>query len=80
MQGIWSNEDLDHILGGYGTFVVARKGTDIDDALESLQRWKDNVYVSEITSPRRNKVHYTSVEAGPYFLLLNLDRGSIEDF
>lgn len=43
--GVWSQDDLEHILGGYGVFVVERNGTDVDDALASLQRWKDNIYV-----------------------------------
>jgi nicotinamide mononucleotide adenylyltransferase len=43
--GIWSEKDLDHILGRYGTFIVERSGTDIDDALASLQAWKENIYV-----------------------------------
>lgn len=43
--GVWSDKDLDHILGRYGTFIVERTGTDIDDALASLQPWKENIYV-----------------------------------
>ncbi|KAI9871328.1 MAG: hypothetical protein M1830_003022 [Pleopsidium flavum] len=43
--GIWSDKDLDHILGRYGTFIVERTGTDIDDALASLQPWKANIHV-----------------------------------
>lgn len=35
-----------HSLGGYGVFVVERNGTDVDDALASLQRWKDNICLS----------------------------------
>ena len=42
---VWSADDLDHILGGYGTFIVERTGTDIDDAVANLQKWKDNIYV-----------------------------------
>lgn len=45
--GVWSQEDLDHILGRYGTFIVERSGTDIDSALEALSRYKDNVFVIE---------------------------------
>ncbi|KAF4635304.1 hypothetical protein G7Y89_g2792 [Cudoniella acicularis] len=41
----WSEKDLDHILGRFGTFIVERSGTDIDDALANLQPWKDNIYV-----------------------------------
>jgi nicotinamide mononucleotide adenylyltransferase len=43
--GVWSQEDLDHILGRFGTFIVERSGTDIDDALANLQAWKDKIYV-----------------------------------
>lgn len=43
--GVWSEDDLDHILGRYGTFIVERTGTDIDDALANLQSWKENIYV-----------------------------------
>jgi nicotinamide mononucleotide adenylyltransferase len=43
--GVWSEKDLDHILGKYGSFIVERSGTDIDEALAALQPWKDNIYV-----------------------------------
>lgn len=43
--GVWSEKDLDHILGRYGTFIVERSGTDIDEALATLQPWKDNIHV-----------------------------------
>jgi nicotinamide mononucleotide adenylyltransferase len=43
--GLWSQADLNHILGRYGIFVVERKGTDIDDALSSLRAWEDHIYV-----------------------------------
>ncbi|KAJ6160692.1 Nicotinamide/nicotinic acid mononucleotide adenylyltransferase [Penicillium chermesinum] len=43
--GVWSQKDLDHILGKYGSFIVERSGTDIDEALASLQPWKDNIHV-----------------------------------
>jgi len=43
--GVWSDADLNHILGRYGTFIVERTGTDIDDALASLQQWKENIHV-----------------------------------
>ncbi|KAF3491351.1 nicotinate (nicotinamide) nucleotide adenylyltransferase [Arthroderma uncinatum] len=43
--GVWSEEDLDHILGKYGTFIVERSGTDIDEAIAGLQPWKENIYV-----------------------------------
>ncbi|KAL9084919.1 MAG: hypothetical protein Q9165_007872 [Trypethelium subeluteriae] len=43
--GVWSAQDLDHILNHYGAFIIERAGTDIDDALASLQQWKDNIHV-----------------------------------
>ena len=43
--GVWSKKDLDHILGRYLTFVVERSGTPIDEAMASLQPWKENIYV-----------------------------------
>jgi len=43
--GVWSEKDLDHILGRFGTFIVERTGTDIDSALENLQHWKSNIRV-----------------------------------
>jgi nicotinamide mononucleotide adenylyltransferase len=43
--GIWSDKDLDHILGHYGAFIIERTGTDIDDALANLQLWKENIWV-----------------------------------
>lgn len=42
--GVWSENDLDHILGYYGAFIVERRGTDIDEALAALQPWKENIY------------------------------------
>jgi nicotinamide mononucleotide adenylyltransferase len=42
---VWSEDDLDGILGGYGTFIIERTGTDLDGALSNLQKWKDNIYV-----------------------------------
>ncbi|KZZ87334.1 nicotinamide mononucleotide adenylyl transferase [Ascosphaera apis ARSEF 7405] len=43
--GVWSPKDLQHILGRYGTFIVERTGTDIDEAIASLQQYKANIYV-----------------------------------
>lgn len=43
--GVWSEKDLDHILGRYGTFIIERSGTDIDEALASLQNYRDNIHV-----------------------------------
>lgn len=47
VPNVWSKVDLDHILKLYGTFIVERSGTDLDDALTSLEEYKDNIYVIE---------------------------------
>ncbi|KAL8924939.1 MAG: hypothetical protein Q9208_003822 [Pyrenodesmia sp. 3 TL-2023] len=43
--GVWSQDDLDHILGKYGVFIVERTGTDIDDAMATLTPWRHNIWV-----------------------------------
>ncbi|KAF4549796.1 Nicotinamide/nicotinic acid mononucleotide adenylyltransferase-like protein [Elsinoe fawcettii] len=43
--GVWAAKDIDYILANFGAFIVERSGTDIDEALSTLQRWKDNIYV-----------------------------------
>ena len=43
--GVWSEKDLEHILGRYGSFIIERYGTDIDEALASLQTYRENIYV-----------------------------------
>lgn len=43
--GVWSPPDIDYILRNYGAFIVERSGTDIDEALATLQQWKDNIWV-----------------------------------
>ncbi|KAH7127153.1 hypothetical protein B0J11DRAFT_296304 [Dendryphion nanum] len=43
--GLWAEEDLSRILGHYGAFILERSGTDIDDALVSLQQWRENIRV-----------------------------------
>jgi nicotinamide mononucleotide adenylyltransferase len=43
--GVWSEKDLEKILGRYGTFILERTGTDIDDALANLQPFKENIFV-----------------------------------
>lgn len=35
---------LDHILGRYGTFVIERSGSGMDQATDSLARWRNNIY------------------------------------
>jgi nicotinamide mononucleotide adenylyltransferase len=43
--GVWDPKDLDHILGKFGVFIVERAGTDMDQALFTLQQWQHNIYV-----------------------------------
>ncbi|OAL44661.1 nicotinamide mononucleotide adenylyltransferase 1 [Pyrenochaeta sp. DS3sAY3a] len=43
--GLWAKEDLSRILGHYGAFILERSGTDIDDALVSLQQWRESIRV-----------------------------------
>lgn len=44
IPGVWAEEDLDHILGRYGAFIIERSGTDLNKALEALQPWKSQIY------------------------------------
>lgn len=41
---VWAREDLDHILGRYGAFIIERNGTDLNKALEALEPWRSNIY------------------------------------
>jgi nicotinamide mononucleotide adenylyltransferase len=43
--GVWSAKDLDHILGNFGAMIVERSGTDMEEALDSLKQWEDNIHV-----------------------------------
>ncbi|KAF9035073.1 Nucleotidylyl transferase [Hymenopellis radicata] len=43
--GVWSDEDLDHILGRYGCFIVDRSGTDSHQAIQCLTRWRHNIHL-----------------------------------
>nr|POE64956.1 nicotinamide/nicotinic acid mononucleotide adenylyltransferase 2 [Quercus suber] len=43
--GLWSQEDIDYILKNFGAFIVERTGTDVDEALSTLQQWRDNIWV-----------------------------------
>lgn len=43
--GVWSEKDLDHILGNFGAFIIERSGTDIDEALAGLKQYKEKIYV-----------------------------------
>ncbi|KAI0152707.1 nicotinamide mononucleotide adenylyl transferase [Xylariaceae sp. FL1272] len=43
--GVWAAKDLDHILGNFGAMIVERSGTDMEEALEALKPWEENIYV-----------------------------------
>lgn len=42
--GVWAHEDLDHILGRYGAFIIERSGTDMNAALRALEKWRDQIW------------------------------------
>lgn len=56
---VWAHEDLDHILGKYGAFIIEREGTDLQAALANLQQWKDQIY--PIPQLIRNDVSSTKI-------------------
>ncbi|GAD97282.1 conserved hypothetical protein [Paecilomyces variotii No. 5] len=41
---LWTEADLQHILGDFGVFVVERAGTDLNDALTNLKKWQHNIH------------------------------------
>lgn len=43
--GVWSEPDLEHILGRYGVLTVERAGADMDQAIDSLARWRANIHL-----------------------------------
>jgi len=43
--GVWSEPDLDHILGRYGTMIVERAGADMLQAIDNLARWRHNIHL-----------------------------------
>jgi len=57
--GVWSYADLDHILGRYGTFIVERQGSAMDQATDSLAKWRDNIHL--ISQLIQNDVSSTKV-------------------
>ncbi|KAK0454619.1 hypothetical protein EV421DRAFT_1699765 [Armillaria borealis] len=57
--GVWSYQDLDHILGRYGCLIVERAGSDMDQATDSLARWRHNIYL--ISQLIQNDVSSTKV-------------------
>ena len=40
-----SVRQLEHILGRYGVFIVERAGSDMDQAIDSLARWRHNIHL-----------------------------------
>ncbi|KAJ6589872.1 hypothetical protein DFH09DRAFT_1140321 [Mycena vulgaris] len=57
--GVWSYTDLDHILGRYGTFIVERAGSGMDQATDTLARWQHNIHL--ISQLIQNDVSSTKV-------------------
>jgi len=57
--GVWSYADLDHILGRYGTLIVERAGSGMDQATDSLARWRNNIHL--ISQLIQNDVSSTKV-------------------
>ncbi|KAG7091128.1 hypothetical protein E1B28_010182 [Marasmius oreades] len=57
--GVWLYKDLDHILGRYGCFIIERAGTDVEQATDSLARWRNNIYI--ISQLIQNDVSSTKV-------------------
>ena len=43
--GVWSEPDLEHILGRYGVLIVERAGADMDQAIDNLARWRHNIHL-----------------------------------
>ena len=43
--GVWSEPDLDHILGRYGVLIIERAGADMDQAVDALARWRANIHL-----------------------------------
>jgi len=57
--GVWSYADLDHILGRYGAFVIERAGNGLEQAIDTLQRWRSSIYL--ISQLIQNDVSSTKV-------------------
>jgi len=64
MPGVWSREDLDHIICDYGAVIIERAGTNIDEVMAQLEpKWQKHIYV--IHQQIRNDVSSTKIR---YFL------------
>jgi len=57
--GVWAYSDLEHILGRYGCLIVERAGTGMDQATDSLARWRSNIHL--ISQLIQNDVSSTKV-------------------
>ncbi|KJA28878.1 hypothetical protein HYPSUDRAFT_33297 [Hypholoma sublateritium FD-334 SS-4] len=57
--GVWIYSDLEHILGRYGCLIVERAGTGMDQATDSLARWRSNIHL--ISQLIQNDVSSTKV-------------------
>jgi len=57
--GVWAPTDLERILGRYGTFIVERAGSDVDQSLDALAPWRDNIFF--IRQTIQNDVSSTKV-------------------
>ncbi|KAF8963682.1 hypothetical protein BDZ97DRAFT_1904839 [Flammula alnicola] len=57
--GVWSYSDLEHILGRYGCLIVERAGSGMDQATDSLARWRSNIHL--ISQLIQNDVSSTKV-------------------
>ena len=43
--GVWSEEDLKHILGDYPLFILERMGTDLGKTISELERFNGTIHV-----------------------------------
>lgn len=43
--GVWSEDDLKHILGDYPLFILERMGTDLGQTISQLERFKGTIHV-----------------------------------
>ena len=61
MPGVWSEEDLKHILGSYPLFILERMGTDLGQTIRQLERFNGTIHV--IHQPVQNDVSSTKVRS-----------------
>jgi len=50
---------LEHILGRYGTFIIERAGSGMDQATDSLAKWRHNIHM--VSQLIQNDVSSTKV-------------------